>query len=198
MSSAWDSTVALVSTTSMSNYLGIPSGGTEETQVDMLINAAGQWAIHYTDLNTIVRTTSLTEYYDGDNSRTLLTLGHPINAVTSLWIDVNRVYGSDTLIDPANYAVYNNWGMIKTIYDVFIRWPQSVKLTYDVGYATIPSDIQSAMMELVRFWYERGTGDRVGMKSLSVMQTTTTYETDIPSSVKAVLDEYKRWSGVVR
>ena len=182
----------------MANYLGIPSGGTEETEMDLMINAASQWALEYTDRSTIVRNTSLTEYYDGDNTRTLLARSKPINSVVSIHIDTAWAYGSDTLVSASNYTVYTSYGMIKTISDVFIRWPNSVKLVYDVGYATIPYNIQSAVKELVRFWYERGTGARVGVRSVNVGDKNITYETDIPESVKKVIGRYKLWRGIVR
>ncbi len=199
MSNLWSGSVALITMTSMSDYLGIPTWGKEEEQVATLINAASQWALQFTGRTTFLQTSALTEYYDGDNSDILLTRATPINSVVSLYIDPDRDYGSETLLDSDEYAVYGAEGKIKTDGSLFTSGWKSIKLIYDAGYVreavsgwtTMPWDIQWAIKELVTFWYERGTGHRVGVRSVNVGDKSTSYESDTPKTVLNVFNRYR-------
>ena len=203
MSSNYDSNVALVSTTSMNSYMGITTSSTEESECDLLINAASRLAADYTgrgmDTNGVSRflSTSRTEYYDGDGSDTLYVKAYPISAVTSLYVDPDRDYGSSTLVDSDDYVYYENEGKIKTDGALLASGSKSIKLTYTGGYTTAPADLQQAVKELVAFWYKRNTDKRVGVSSVNIGDKSITYETDIPASVLSTFKRYRHWAASV-
>ena len=203
MSANYDSNVALVSTTSMNSYLGIASSSTEESECDLLINAASTMAATLCqrgiDENGVSRflATSRTEYYDGDGSDTLHVKAYPLTLVTTLYVDPDRDYGSSTLVESTDYVTYENEGMIKTDGALLSGGFKSIKLTYTGGYSTVPADLQHAVKELVAFLYKRNTDKRVGVSSVSVGDKSIAYEANIPESVMSTFKRYRRWAAVV-
>jgi hypothetical protein len=201
--SVLDSNVALVTTTSMNSYLGIASSTTEETECELLNNAAGTLAATLTqrglDGNGVSRllSTSRTEYFDGDGGNTLHVKAYPITAVTTLYVDPDRDYGSSTLVDSDDYTYYGPEGTIKTDGALLAGGWKSIKLTYTGGYSTVPADLQQAVKELVLFWYKRNTDKRVGVASMSVGDKSISYETNIPESVMSTFKRYRDWKSVV-
>jgi hypothetical protein len=203
MSANYNSNVALVSTTSMTTYLGVSLGSTEESECDLLINSASILAAMMCarglDVNGVSRflSTSRTEYFDGDGSDTLYVKAYPISSVTSLYVDPDRDYGTNTLIDTGDYVYYENEGKIVTDGALLAGGRKSIKLTYTGGYTSAPADLQQAIKELVMFWYKRNTDKRVGVASVSVGDKSISYETDIPESVKATFKRYRHWAASV-
>jgi len=197
MSANLDSKVALVTSTAMCSYLGIAAGSAEEEEVDLINNAASTRAAEMSgrgvDENGYSRllATSRTEYYDGDNSDTLMVRAYPLSSVTSLWIDPDRDYGTDELVDTADYTTYYAQGMVKTDGVPLTSGHKSVKITYTGGYTTVPYDLQLAVKELTMFWYKRNTDKRVGVASVSVGDKSISYEKDMPQSVISVFKRYK-------
>lgn len=201
--SVLDTNVALVTTTSLNSYLGVTTSSTEEAECELLNNAAGRLAASLTqrglDGNGVSRllSTSRTEYFDGDGSDTLYVKAYPITAVTSLYVDADRDYGSGTEIDTDDYTYYGPEGTIKTDGALFAGGHKSVKLTYTGGYTTIPDDLQHAVKELVSFWYKRNTDKRVGVTNISIGDKSIGYETNIPESVLSTFKRYRDWKSVV-
>lgn len=197
MSANLDSKVALVTTTSMSSYLGISAGSTEEEEVDLIINAASTVAARMcgrgVDENgySYLVSTSRTEYYDGDGTDTLLVQAYPISTVASVYVDTNREYGTADLIDSDDYVWYAMRGTIVTDGALFGGGNKSIKVTYTGGYSTVPGDLQQAVKELVQFWYKRNTDKRVGVNSVSVGDKNMSYETDVPKAIASVFARYK-------
>lgn len=101
-----------------------------ENRILQLITAASLWANKYTD--RLLKARILTEHYDGDNSTILFLRNYPINSITSIHQDSDRVFGADTLIDPTHY-VYSG----RKLVGVEVVWwygVQTIKVIYDMGY----------------------------------------------------------------
>lgn len=196
MSSNYDSTIALVSASAIYDYLGIPSGGTEESECDASLMAASRRAVEMSgrgvDENGVSRflSTARTEYYDGDNTNTLMVKSYPISTVATIYVDTDRGYGSDSLLDADDYVWYAMSGTVKTDETLFTGGNKSIKITYTGGYTTVPEDLQQAVKELTAFYYKRNTDKRVGVSSVSVGDKNISYETDVP---KASLTVFKRY-----
>ena len=184
---------ALVTYANMATYLGSASG--DQTKIENLIDAASFMAKSYCD--RVLKAQALTEYYDGDNSTILVTRNYPINAVTTLHIDVDRSYGSSTLIAAADYVSYKGEGIISLDSDVFTADAQSVKLVYNAGYGystdSVPWDLQQSIKELCAYMWQRQKENRVGVKSQNWGDQGISYEIDaVPKSVKGVWDMYRK------
>lgn len=101
--------------------------------------------------------TDLTEYYDGQRLGILLTKNFPINSVTALYDDPDREYGADSLLDSDDYTIYSEEGMIKLDGLWFCGGHNNVKIQYNAGYSTIPTDLESACIKLVAVDYLSAT-----------------------------------------
>lgn len=190
MGSALDSTVALITSTSMAAILGITAGSAEETQMDDLINEASGYIRDETMRTTLVSAT-LTEYYDGDGSRVLLTRSWPITSITAMYIDPDRSYGSDTLIASAYYMIDNALGGIKLDGETLLSGFQSVKLTYVAGWTTAPTDVQHACKSIVTFWYKQAMENRIGISSRSEAGQSVSYRDRIPGDAQRIINRYR-------
>lgn len=190
-----DATIALITSTSMTTILGVTAGSAEATQVDSMIDSASRLALSVTHRTTLV-STSLTEYYDGDGTDTLHLKAWPITAVTSIHVDDStpRDWATDDLIDSDEYLIYENDGKVVLDGDVFTPGKYNVKVIYTAGYATVPYDLQQAVEDLVIYWYQRQKEKRVGVRSVSVGDKSTSYEVDVPKGVMSTFLRYKDYS----
>ncbi len=190
MGSSLDATVAIVSSTAMASILGITAGTADETVMDELINEASIYIRTTTGRSTIMAT-ALTEYYDGDGTATLLTRSWPINSVTSLYVDVDRAYGTDTEIDSDDIVIDNTIGGIKLDGDIFTPGIASVKLIYDAGWDTAPYDLQRACKSIVTYWYAQIREKRIGISGRSEGgQNVSYYAQDIPKDAARIISKY--------
>lgn len=94
---------------------------------------------------------SFTEYYDGDGTSVLQLRNYPINAVTSIYDDIDRVYGADTLIDSDDYAINTDTGIIELVGLAFCKGAKNIKATYTAGYggsgyAVVPFDLAQSLV----------------------------------------------------
>ncbi|MCK9324719.1 MAG: hypothetical protein M0P69_04405 [Bacteroidales bacterium] len=93
-----------------------------------------------------------TEYYDGDNTDVLLMRNYPVNSVTSIHDDTDRVFGSDTAIDSGDIiieATHKDKDRIRLDDDFFSKGVQNIKVVYNAGYSTIPTDLERAAINKV-------------------------------------------------
>ena len=91
---------------------------------------------------------SYTDYYNGDGkSKRLSLINFPVDATATfqLYDDTARAYDSTTLIDPTNYTVDYDNGIVSLDAGIpFLRGYKNIKVVYAAGYHTIPQDLESA------------------------------------------------------
>jgi len=105
--------------------------------------------------------TNHTEYYKGDGTSQLLVKQYPVNSVASIYDDVDRVWGSDTQIEAAAIAISNEVsGLIILEDDIFSQSDdvENIKITYNAGYSTIPTDLESACIKMCAADYLESKG----------------------------------------
>lgn len=147
-----------------------------------------------TYLGRVMKSATYTEYYDGDGSETLLLEQYPIISVTSLYDDPERVFGSDTLLDPSNYLIYKERGSIKLYNDesVFMCGLQNIKVIYVAGYATMPGDLEDACIQMAETIFNRVTTG--GFDQATLGQESQQYDKDlIPYNALRTLQGYKKY-----
>lgn len=93
---------------------------------------------------------TFTEYYSGSLQQTIMVKNTPLISVTGIWDDINRNYGSDCLIDPANY-VFDANGIITLDAIMFMKGVHNIKITYVGGYLPkdMPYSIQQGITKLI-------------------------------------------------
>jgi len=184
------------------SYLGSTSTG-EDTTYKRVINNVSSRFNTYCDRKFKAR--NCTEYYDGDNSTRLWVRTYPINSnATSIdiRIDTDRTFSTSDKVSSSSIIIYSDMGKIVLDDDSFDAGRQSVKVSYNGGYTvsstsstgstgTMPSDLRYAAMEMCRFYLNREKDNRVGIRNFAAEGASVSYETDMPWSVKQVLDLYR-------
>lgn len=89
----------------------------------------------------ILEAANFMERYDGDGTRTLL-IKFPTNSVASLKVD-------GITIDPGNYFLYGETGIVELDNGSFTRGNQNIEITYNAGYMTVPAELEKAAICLV-------------------------------------------------
>jgi len=166
---------------------------TEDNKILQYINSASSLCNSLTHRKLKAR--DLTEYYSGDGSNTLMLNNYPINSIASIYDDLDRTYGADTLIDNSDYVIMPTNLAFKVIYDgsVFMKGIRNIKITYNAGYSTIPWDLREACLELVGFYWMNTEEKRFGILSINLGDGSVRIDTtQIPKSVLQILEAYRR------
>lgn len=174
-------------------YLKIPLLETsQDAMVELFINSASQDLESECDRFLKARA-GIVEYQDGQGTNVIVTRQWPIGAVTELRLDVDSLFTDPaTLVATADRVVTDDGAGILLLNGATPRALRAVKVTYDGGYATVPSDLEHACLWSV-FWYAkirdaadigRTTKNKEG-ESISYLQTA-------PQYVKDVIARYKR------
>lgn len=120
-----------------------------DTMIQNLITQKSKRCSEYCGRKFAAR--SLTEYYNGELSDTLLLNEYPVNSITSIHDDNDRSYGADTLISSDDYVLINGGldGIVKLDGAILGDGLNNVKIIYNAGYTTLPGDLVSACEMLI-------------------------------------------------
>ena len=126
---------ALCSLYDVKAFLNIPQSTTEkDTLLEFCVNGASGHIRRYCKHS--LRRKTFTEDYDGVEGQTELVLRQfPVVSVTSLYDDTDRAYTSDTLIDPEDYGINYDAGMIVLDGETFCTGVRNSRAVYVAGYA---------------------------------------------------------------
>lgn len=183
-----DTVNSLTTLTHMMTQFGLPLS--EQEQVEELIDSASWAANTYT--NRLLKSRTLTEYYDGDGSDVLWLKQRPVISVTSVYIDTSYAWTADTLVSSDDYQVYLDEGKIAFVGTLLSTGYRVVRVIYVAGYATIPPDMERAVQDLAYYWYKQRTDKSVGVASRGTEGRTVSYAQDVPDHVKGVFDRYQK------
>jgi uncharacterized phiE125 gp8 family phage protein len=167
------------------------SDTTYDAEIEDLINACYKMLEAY--IHHPLKAADYTEYYDGDGTNTLVLRKYPINTVASIYDDVAREFGADSLIDSTDYLIDNDeeMGTVRLFQNttIFARGIKNVKITYNAGYATIPKDAERACILLVIYYFNRQ--DAAGLNSQSMGGKSESYTDDaLPMFIRQMVMKY--------
>jgi uncharacterized phiE125 gp8 family phage protein len=137
------------------------SGSSDDTVLNQLIAAADSFIAQHTGRDFAGGT--FTEYHAAGGSRAFLR-NFPVTAITSLKVDPNRAFGSDTVLDTSRYVLIADRGVIESIDGPFLPhrsargsddWPGALKVVYTTATSAIPSGVTEAFNQLVSHWYRQ-------------------------------------------
>jgi hypothetical protein len=130
------------------------------------------------------------EIRDGNGGQRLAFANVPVTQIWSLSIDgltippapANGGFGAGYVFSPTEVALRGY---------VFTRRAQNVSVTYTAGYASVPSDIAQACVELVCQRYRERS--RIGEVSKSLIggETVSFSQKDMSDDVKTLLSQYR-------
>lgn len=174
----------------LKTYLGIETG---DTAADALLTRVLD-ATSTQFENRIQRTLasgSRAELRSGNGAEALLLRDWPVASVSLLKIDGQVI----PAVDPADRTIGRGYIIDKeTIYLRGYRFTLGVKnvsINYVAGYATIPADVQQAVIEIAGQAYKEK--DWIGFISKSLAGETVTFaRAGIPDSAKITVRAYER------
>jgi hypothetical protein len=184
---------ALISLDDAKGYLELSDVNTFDSEVEDLVNALSDLFDVSTQRN--LKASDITEYRDGDDSDSLWLRNYPVNETTSslfLYIDFDREFGSEKLVAAADRIINPQTGKVTLVSSVFPSWPQSIKIVYNAGYATIPGDLRIALkVSLAYFWKQKKVAGVASMTS-GAGGGSVTFIDDLPKTVQTILARYTR------
>ena len=120
-----------------------------------------------------------TEKYDGDGTTVLYLKQYPVNSVTTLKI-------SGSVVDSANYVIYDEVGKIVLRYTYFPEGLQNIEVTYNAGYQDGSNELKTLeqiVINEIQAHYLAGQTDIVSPEG----------EGDIPDKKTFLTQEARRW-----
>jgi hypothetical protein len=130
--------------------------------VAVYINAISGAFEAATGVRFAYRTSTFT--YDGSGSKVLVLGEWPVTTIHSVHVDTSRVWGADTeWVENTDFVAYLSRGILQTISTDSssawnASWPksvQTVKIVMDVGFPTIPYEIQGAALNEIQTMFAK-------------------------------------------
>lgn len=193
--------MAVLDAATVREYLPALSGTGEDTAIDSLIARFGALAAQYLGYhanaaggNATVEDVTYTLYIEGDGSKYLRLPITPVVSITSLHVDVDRVYGSSKLVDSGDYELFGDEGLVVLKQNSTQgQWEQGrrgVKAVVVAGFTTIPMAIKHACaMQVAYWWTARG---HLGKTSVSQGGGSSTVATlQLLPEVRQALEPYR-------
>lgn len=164
---------------------------TDQIRYELLINAASSTANRVAD--RYLKALDYTSTLDGSGRSSLLLPEYPVNSVSAVRIDTERVFGAESEV--TGYLVYATEGKITLISGSFPSSPQCVEVAYNAGFDPVPEDLKLAVLEVVIYNAKRlgGNAGAVGVRSIAGPDgLNTSYELSIPMNARKVFESYRR------
>lgn len=131
-----------------------------------------------------------TEYYKGSGASELRVDRYPVTSLGDVYIDSERSFGGDTLIDSEDLYISDRVeGLITYKDNIFTASEyENVKITYTAGYTatTLPEDLREAVLDLSISRYIKLKG------AINAVEGEDDRHKQLEDSAYKVLDKYKR------
>jgi len=167
-----------------------PAYGTFDAELSRTIKAVSAEVRRATDRALDVPAASKTDRFDGDGGTRWHLTEFPVASVTSVTVDGTAVPEQPS----ATEAGYYLDGNVVCLYGyTFTKGTGNVAIVYSSGYATVPTDLEDAVIQLVVLKFRRA--DAPGQSSLSVNGDTVQYDAGAQfANAMAIVDRYRRIS----
>ena len=170
------------------------SGGERDGELTRLIAAVGAFVAAY--CRRTFETATVTEYHNGrSGQRRLLLRQPPITSITSIHDDVDRSYGSTTLIASTDYVITDAAaGLVDFDGGSLQEGLSNIKVIYVGGYAAtaIPADLEQAAIELVWLAAMKGQENLLGLSAKNISDgAISIVNLNWPAHLLPILDHYR-------
>jgi hypothetical protein len=183
---------SLVSWDELQTMVGYPAEAQTETEV--LLEVASAQIESY--CGRVLREAEHVEIANGYGDAVVVLRQWPVREVIDIRVDRERAFGEETAIDPGLYS--HDGGCVYLREDLaFPEVGGVVRVRYRAGFdaEAMPLDVRMACVELVMWRRQRIRTRQVGVVdvvSLIRGAGKTTFESDLPSSVRELLSPYVR------
>jgi len=151
-----------------------------------LITAVSGFIERYLDRQ--IASQAYAETRNGHGGTILVFANRPVTAVTGVTVDGVAIPAAADFSSPGYRFTIS--ALILNGY-CFTRGAGNVELAYTAGWAETPPDLEQACLELIAVRFKER--DHIGQESASMQGQNVTFSTrDLPASVKAALQGYKK------
>ena len=191
-------TYAFTSVANVKAYLGI-SGATYDTLIELFINGCTDWMEQEMGGRRIFDDAVVSnELHDGDWDHTgrckIFPKRWPINSITSV------EYKTGSLSSPTwvafttdEYVTDDAAGIMYFTSSLSSMVPnrQNIRITYQGGYTTIPSDLELACIKMVAKEFDKRKSQ--GVTQESVGGGTVTWNEEVDQEIMQIIRRYRRF-----
>ena len=131
---------------------------------------------------------------DGEGGGWIVLPEYPVNSITSLFVDVARLFGPSTEISSVFYTLDSESGRIYSD-TPFPKCIRCIKVIFNAGYvdAAVPEDLEYAVVEVVRWNWSRIRSANIGVRRMQNPDGIgTDFELTTPMNAQRVFEEYRR------
>lgn len=196
-------TYALTSLANLKSYLNL-SVTTHDTLLEKLVDRATSLAEDYTNRKLKARDYSYdsdADAYDADNAVLdgndrdhMIMPQYPVNSVTTVRINTLSIDERDTVFD-TGWVLDKKNGIIRLAGYVFTGGLKNIEFAYNAGYATVPDDLEQAVIEQAAWMFKQSTAGSalLGITAKTLPDGSISFSSgDILSQVKLVFNRYKK------
>ena len=175
----------------------------DDAKLELLITSVSQLVKTYCN-NTFIDhfTTNKVETFSVSYTTTSVQLTEsPVNTIVSVQerdsianAYVTLTADSDYYFDETTDSIFRSNGA--NGYKNFHKGPGSVVVTYTAGYASCPTDLKLAVVDLVTYYFKTESKQRQTLAGASIQnQSSTSVRNSVafPDHIKRVLDLYKNY-----
>jgi hypothetical protein len=136
-----------------------------------------------------------TETYDGDGSPELWLNVIPVTSIDS--VSILDDDGTENSLTVSHIRIDSDIGRIRIVsseaeYYVFPRGFQNIKITYTGGFASIPEDLQEALVSWAQYLHARSRQDTsIESEKLGDYSRTVKDASDLPRDVRSAISFYR-------
>jgi uncharacterized phiE125 gp8 family phage protein len=183
---------ALTSLAFAKTYLKIPALETTlDSIVEFWINVASQRI--ETETRRKLKAQATIEFQDGRNNNIIVLREYPANSITSLTIDSDGVFTDPSdIIDPASYRITDSGNSLLLIDQLFPRGYCNIKVVYNAGYASVPSDLENAALWFVSYYHKMRDAGDIGRTAKGKGDESVTILQDAPKDIMDTINLYRR------
>lgn len=192
-------THALCSLAELKSYMGI-SADTWDDQLEELINAATAQAESHTGRELAARDQEWA--LDGNNETDLVVPQWPLNSISSLEINGVEISARESW-QGYGYVIDSEAGMIQLQGYVFTGGLANIEISANAGYATVPADLEQAVVELAAWKAKQSQISDIGQGWLGKQSEakpqnmgTTSLVRGVPREIAEVFGRYTRMGGI--
>lgn len=176
-------------------WLPIPSTTTsEDGMLGRLITATSNDFMRATKRPDLLAA-DYTEVRQGDGATRMILFHWPINSVNTLKIGSVTVNESADKIAPGYYIDEDiDPERIFELYVIGLTFADgaSVQISYNAGYATVPGDIEQAVIDWIVYRYKGRPNVGTQQRRMSEGESVQVEQVDAPANVLSVIERYAR------
>ncbi len=176
--------MALATTDDLKALLSIRHGE-DDALLLRLVGAASEW--FEKQAGRTILSTEYVETQDGSGSTAIAPKMYPVISVTDV------VISGETVTESTGYGVdgwYQHGDLVRLRGRAFTAGEGNVEITYEAGYAVVPSDVNQAVLEVAGLMYRER--DRYGQQSKTMGGESVAFYYTPPSRVMATIEAYRR------